>query len=256
MQIKILGAHHEESKNTRLVCFLIDNVIAVDAGNLTSDLTFQEQEKIKTIFLSHGHYDHVRGVPSFIFNNLRRSTKVFASAETLTILSSHLFDGTIYPKFTEETTFLKKPPIQLISLKPFSTVTVNKYHVLSVPINHIAGSMGFEITSKEGKKIFYTGDTGPGLSQLWNHISSQLLIMDVTFPNRLDTLAYNAHHLCPKTLKKELLEFYRIKKYCPEVILIHLSPKYQEEIKKEVKKVSKELKFTINIATEGEIIQI
>lgn len=256
MRIKFLGAHHEESKNTRLVCFLIDNVLAVDAGNLTSELTFSEQEKIKAILLSHGHYDHIRGVPSFIFNNLNRSTKVYASSQTLKILSSHLFDGVIYPKFTEKTPFLKKPPVQLKPLTPYLSLKIIEYQVLPLPINHISGSLGFEITSKNGKKIFYTGDSGPGLSVLWEKISPDFLIIDVTFPNRLNALAKNAAHLCPMTLKKELSEFYRIKKYFPQIVLIHLNPKYEEQIKKEAKKISKELNATISIACEGEILHI
>ena len=256
MRIKFLGAHHEESKNTRLTCFLIDNVLAVDAGTFTSELTFAEQEKIKDILLSHGHYDHIRGVPSFIFNNLQRSTKVYASIQTLKILTSHLFDGIIYPKFTEKTPFLKKPPLQVKILKPFSSLKIIKYNILPLPINHIPGSLGFEITSKNGKKIFYSGDTGPGLSALWKHISAEFLIIDVTFPNRLRSLAKGAAHLCPKTLKKELSEFHRIKGYIPQVVLIHLNPKYEDEIKKEIKKVSRELNCFISIACEGEILYI
>lgn len=256
MKIKFLGVHHEESKNTRLMSFLVDNVLAVDAGSLTSELTFLEQEKIKAILLSHGHYDHIRSVPSFIFNNLQRSTKVYGSNETLNILSSHLFDGVIYPKFTEPTPFLKKPPIQLIPIKPSSIITIEGYQVLSLPVNHITGSIGFEITSNTGKKIFYTGDTGSGLSTLWDHISPDLLIIDVTFPDRLSKLAKNARHLCPKLLKKELREFHQNKGYYPEIKLIHLSPKYEDEIKKEIQTVSKELKTPISIASEGEIHQI
>lgn len=69
MIIRFLGTHNAESKDTKLVSFVIDDVLAVDAGSLASELTFSEQKKIKSILLSHGHYDHIRGVPSFAFNN-------------------------------------------------------------------------------------------------------------------------------------------------------------------------------------------
>jgi L-ascorbate metabolism protein UlaG (beta-lactamase superfamily) len=58
--VKFLGTHNAESKNTRLVSFLIDDVLAVDAGSLVSELTFPEQRRIKAILLSHGHYDHIK----------------------------------------------------------------------------------------------------------------------------------------------------------------------------------------------------
>jgi len=47
MRIRFLGTHNAESKNTRLVSFLIDDVLAVDAGSLVSELTFAEQKQIK-----------------------------------------------------------------------------------------------------------------------------------------------------------------------------------------------------------------
>ena len=204
MELKFLGTHHIESKKSRLVSFVIDDIIAVDAGSLSSELSFFEQEKIKAILLSHEHYDHIREVPSFILSNLSRITNVFALPQTLKILSSHLFDGTIYPNFTEKTPFLKKPPIKLVELKPFISVDIEGYQVVALPTGHTIGAVGFEITSKDGKKIYYTGDTGPGLSDIWEHIDTLLLIIDVTFPNRFEKSAKNARHLCPKMLKKRI----------------------------------------------------
>ena len=257
MIIRFLGTHNAESKDTKLVSFLIDNVLAVDAGSLTSELTFTEQKKIKAILLSHGHYDHIRGVPAFAFNNPDHTTKVYATSNTLKILSSHLVDGVIYPQFTKKIPFfLEKPSLKYVALEPFKTVNIEGYKVFSLPVNHTINTIGFEITSKDGKKIFYTGDTGSGLSALWEHISSDLIIVDVTFPNKLENRAINSAHLCPKLLKKELIEFRRVKEYSPKVILIHLSPKYKEEIKKEVMDVAKELQLSINIAVEGEKIII
>jgi len=254
--IKFLGAHNTESKNTKLVSFLIDDILAIDAGNLTSELTFSEQKKIKAIFISHAHYDHARGVPSFAFSNPDRTTKVFATKKNLKILSSHLFDGVIYPKLNEKTPFLKKPPLKLISIKPYKSINIEGYQVSAIPVNHTIETVGFEITSKDGKKIFYTGDTGLGISNIWKYIRPLLIIADTTFPNRLEKKAKDSAHLCPKMLKKELIEFQRVKGYFPQLILIHLSPKFEDEIKKEVKEVAKDLKINISIASEGNKIII
>jgi phosphoribosyl 1,2-cyclic phosphodiesterase len=256
LNIRFLGTHHSESKNTRLASFLVDDIIAVDAGSLASELTFPEQENIKAILLSHEHYDHIKGVPSFIFSNLDQTTNVYATEQTLNILSSHLFDGKIYPKFTEKTPFLDKPPIKLITVEPFNLIEVEGYKVLTLPVTHTKGSVGYEITSKDGKKIFYTGDTGPDLSNLWEHISPDLVIIDVTFPNRMEKTAKNASHLCPKMLKNELESFNKEKGYFPKVLIIHLSPEFEEEIKKEVKVVEKELGISIGIAREGQKLTI
>ena len=255
MKIRFLGTHNAESKDARLSSFIIDDVLAVDAGNLASELTFSEQEKIKAILLTHGHYDHIRGIPAFAFNNPDHTTKVYATSQTFKILSSHLVDGIIYPKFTIKIPFfLEKPSLEFVEVDTFETMKILGYDVLPLPVNHTIETVGFEITSKDKKKIFYTGDTGPGLLALWDHISPDFLLIDLTFPNRLENRAINSKHLCPKLLKTELKEFYRVKGYFPKVFLIHLSPKDEEEIKKEIKEVSKDLKIPINIAYENEEI--
>jgi ribonuclease BN (tRNA processing enzyme) len=251
MIIKFLGTHNAESKNTRLVSFLIDDVLAVDAGSLVSELTFPEQAKIKAILLSHGHYDHIRAVPAFAFNNSDRTTKVIGTPKTLEILSSHLIDGVVYPQFTSEASFLQKATIKLVPLESLQRQSIEGYEVMAVPVRHPLDGVGFEITSGDGKTLFYTGDTGPGLSSIWGNISPQLIITDVTWPNSLANAAKDAGHLCPEMLEKELAEFRRLKGYFPRVVIIHLSPQHEPEIEREVREVAKLLGTSIDIAHEG-----
>jgi ribonuclease BN (tRNA processing enzyme) len=252
MIIRFLGTHNAESKNTRLVSLLIDGVLAVDAGSLVSELAFKEQARIKAILLSHGHYDHIRSVPAFAFNNSDRTTKVIATPKTLEILSSHLIDGVVYPKFTSDATFLQKATIKLVPLELFNPQNIEGYEVMAVPVQHPLDGVGFEITSSDDKTLFYTGDTGPGLSSIWGDISPQLIIADVTWPNSLSTAAKDAGHLCPKMLEKELVEFRRLKGYLPRVLINHLSPHHEPEIEKEVREVATLLRTSIDIAHEGE----
>jgi ribonuclease BN (tRNA processing enzyme) len=250
--IRFLGTHNAESNNSRLPSFLIDGTLAVDAGSLASELSISEQKKIKAILLSHGHYDHIRGVPAFAFNNSDRTTKVFSAPQTLKILSSHLMDGIIYPRFAEKTPFLAKPALKLIPVEPFKMENIEGYQILAMPMNHPSDALGFEIINKDGKRVFYTGDTGPGLSSVWENISPDMLVIEVTFPNKLENISRDASHLCPKMLAKELKEFRRINDYLPNIVLIHLSPQFEKEIEEEIKEVTKELMHPISIAGEGE----
>jgi len=251
MIVRFLGTHNAESKNTRLVSLLVDDVLAIDAGSLASELTFTEQKEIRTILLSHGHYDHIRAVPAFAFNNSGHITRVFASTQTLEILSSHLMDGIIYPKFISDTSFLGHKALKLVPLEPFKPQHIEGYEITAIPVRHPAGAVGFEISSGDGKRLFYTGDTGPGLSSIWDKVSPQIVIADVTFPNSMEGLANEAGHLCPETLKKELSEFRRVKGYFPEVAAIHLCPEFESEIAEEVKEVAQRLGISIGIAHEG-----
>jgi len=142
----------------------------------------------------------------------------------------------------------------LIEIKPFDQLDIEGYKVKALPVNHIEGSVGYEIISKEGKSVFFSGDTGPSLLSIWEHISPQLLIMEVTFPNEREETAKNSGHFVPKTLKKELKEFKQVKGYVPQILLIHLTPLFEKEIKKEIEEIEKELGISINIANEGDEI--
>ena len=252
MIIRFLGTHNAESRTTRLVSFLIDDVLAVDAGSLVSELTFAEQKKIKAILLSHGHYDHIRAVPAFAFNNSDRTTKVIGTPKTLEILSSHLIDGVVYPKFTSEASFLRKAILQLVPAEPFNRQNIEGYEIRAVPVPHNLDGVGFEITSEDRKSLFYTGDTGPGLSSVWGEIAPQLIITDVTWPNSLADAAKDAGHLCSDMLREELIEFRRIKGYLPRVATIHASPQHESEIEREVREVAKLLRTSIDMVHEGD----
>ena len=256
MIIRFLGIHNAESKSTRLVSLLIDGILAVDAGSLVSELTFAEQKRVKAILLSHGHYDHLRAVPAFAFNNSDRVTKVIATPTTLDILSSHLIDGILYPEFASDVPFLRRPPLQLVQLEPFGRLDIEGYDVMAVPVQHPLEGVGFEITSKDGKTLFYTGDTGPGLSAIWSNVSPQLIIVDSTWPNRLAKAARDAGHLCPRMLKNELIEFRRIKGYLPEVAVIHMSPQHESEVVRQVREVANLLGISIHIPHGGDKLRL
>ncbi|MFO8101760.1 MAG: MBL fold metallo-hydrolase, partial [Dehalococcoidia bacterium] len=100
MKIRILGAHMFESKDTRLSSILVDDVMAVDAGGLTSALSFSEQERIEHILLTHGHYDHIRDVPAIALKNQHRTINVHAIQTTLDVLTTNMINDVVYPDFT------------------------------------------------------------------------------------------------------------------------------------------------------------
>lgn len=251
MILRFLGTHNAESISTRLASFLIDEILAVDAGSLASELSFLGQDNIRAILLSHGHYDHIRDIPTFAFANSHHMTKVFGTRRTLEILTSHLLDGLVYPKFGERTPFLEKPALELVPLTTLQPVDIEGYRVLAIPVNHPLDAVGFEITSPHGKTIFYTGDTGSGLRGVWKQVSPQLLVAELTFPNALEQFALESRHLCPNMLREELKAFRVAKGFLPRVVLTHLSPRFEEDIRSEVAAFAEVLGVSISLASEG-----
>ena len=250
MKIKILGAHSFESKDTRLSSILIDDIMAVDAGGLTSSLTFAEQERVEFILLTHGHYDHIRDVPAIALKNYHRTIDIYATESTLDVLTTHLINGTVYPKFTEWPSS-ESPALRLNSLEPYKSQTIGAYNVLAVPVRHAVPAVGYQITDSQGRSIFFSGDTGPGLLSCWEHIAPQLLIMDMHFSNKSADIAPKPGHLCPSLLGEELVSFRQIKGYLPRVVLTHLNPGVEDEIRVEAAQLARELGADINLAYEG-----
>jgi len=251
MEIRILGAHNVESANTRLTSLLVDGVLALDAGALTSSLTFAEQEKISSILLTHCHYDHIRDVPAIALNisYVRKYIKVYAQASTLDALLKHILNNIIYPNFTERPS--ESPSLKFHPLEPYKVAEVDGYKVLPLPVKHAVPAVGYQITSKEGKSFFYSGDTGPGLSSCWAHISPQLLIIDLTMPNGLEEHAIPAGHLTPRLLGEELAQFKKVKGYLPPVVVIHLATLFEDQIREETAQLAKELGAKITLGHEG-----
>jgi ribonuclease BN (tRNA processing enzyme) len=256
LRIRFLGTHTAESKNTRLVSFLIDDVLAVEAGSLTTELTFSEQKRISAILLSHGHYDHIRAIPSLAFNNSDRNIKILAIPETLKVLSFSLLNGAVYPNFADSGSYLRKSVLELCPLTFLEPVEVEDYRILPVSVRHAMPAVGFEITAKDGRRLFYTGDTGPGLSDVWQRIQPHHLIAEMTFPNCLAQMAKDTGHLCPQSLAGELAEFKRIRGYLPDCTLVHVTPQFEEEIREDVEKAAKEHELSIAFASEGDVIVV
>ncbi len=249
MNIRILGAHMFESKDTRLSSILIDDVLAVDAGGLTSALSFDEQGKVEHILLTHGHYDHIRDIPAIALKNQHRTINIHATQSTLDVLTTHLINGTLYPQFTEWPS-PEKPALKLNTMEPYSNTTVGPYEVLAIPVSHAVPAVGFQITDGEGKSIFFSGDTGPGLASCWEHIAPQILIIETAFSNKSANMAPEPGHLCPSLLGQELANFQRIKGYLPRIIITHMNPEVEDEIREEARQLARALGTEISLAYE------
>ncbi|MDD5094205.1 MAG: MBL fold metallo-hydrolase [Dehalococcoidia bacterium] len=250
MKMKFLGAHNFESTDTRLPSILIDGVMAIDAGSLTSGLSFAQQGNISSVLLTHGHYDHIRDIPLLALRNSYRTIDIYATQDTLDILETHLIDGTVYPKFTQWPS-PENPALRLHRLEPYHAENIAGYGVLPIPVSHAIPAVGFEITGKRGQKVFFSGDTGPGLSSCWEYISPSILIIETTFPNKLADIALQAMHLCPLMLGTELINFQQTKGYFPRVVLTHLNPEFEDEIRREVGQMAQKLGIDIRLAYEG-----
>ncbi len=251
MEVSFPGAHNLESAKTRCVSVLVDGIIALDAGGLTSGLSFAEQQKIEAVLLTHRHYDHIKDIPMLAMNLFLQGnrTAVYSTREVYDILSGYLLDGELYPDFRRQPE--ASPTLKFVTLSADEEIIICGYLVKSVAVNHAVPTCGYEVTSPDGKTLFYSGDTGPGLDSCWQKISPQLLVIEVTSPNRFRDFGLETGHLTPDMLRQELVGFRELKGYLPRIVLVHMNPYLEEEIAREVAVVSRELDAEIVLASEG-----
>jgi ribonuclease BN (tRNA processing enzyme) len=257
MKIEILGAHNTETDTFRLPCLLVDNEIALDAGGLTSSLEMERQQGIKAVLLTHHHFDHTKDLIMLGANDsLPPSTvDVYGLRDTLEVAYLYLMDGRMYRDYTQWPS-IEQPRLRLKPIAPFQKVLIQNHEIVPVPVSHSVPTTGYLVKAENGKSIFYTGDTGNGLSECWERINPDVLFIEVTGLNRMEAEMVRLRHLTPEMLVEELGQFRRVKGYLPRVIITHISALLEDELRGEISDAGKVLEMELEVGYEGLTIDL
>ena len=155
VKITFLGGVGEIGKNMTAFEYK-DEIIILDAGLtfpgedlpgvdiVVPDITYlvQNKEKIKAIILTHGHEDHIGGLP-FLLNEI--NVPVYGSKLTLGLVENKLKE---YPKIK----------YKLVAVKPRNLLKIGSFAIEFINVSHsIAGSLAVAINTPVGT-IVHTGD--------------------------------------------------------------------------------------------------
>jgi HD-GYP domain-containing protein (c-di-GMP phosphodiesterase class II) len=255
--IKILGASGSKAKNENTTSFQIFKDIVIDAGNVLNSLG-NEAKDINHIFLTHSHADHITDLPFIIetyFETRVTPLTIYALEETIEILQKHSFNDAIWPDFTK-IKLIKSDKYSLI-LKPIKLneiIKIDNYIVKAIHANHIPGSCGFVVTKKD-QSFIISGDThiNPVIwDEINNNKSIKSLIIECSFPDKLESLAKLTKHLTPSLIAKELEN---LKRKDISIFFYHLKPTYKKELLRDIKK-HKLLNFHGKVLREGDVIHV
>lgn len=233
MKLRVLGSAGAEFPDFRPPAFLIDEHLLLDAGTIGAVLTEEEQWRIQHLFITHSHLDHIRGIPALadniIIKNLNHTVTVHSIQAVLSAMQNHLFNNIIWPDFTVLPS-VENPVIAFNAIDTGIDYIVSDYRIRAIAVNHTVPAVGYRIC-QGATTLLYSGDTGP-TEELWQYASGiDALIVEVSFPNAMESMALLTKHLTSSLLKIELEKIEHLPK---RIFITHPKPQYVDIIRSEV----------------------
>jgi len=239
MKIRILGCYGAETPGYKTTCFMINDSSLVDAGTITSVLSPKEQSKIKNIFITHSHIDHVKDIP-LLADNLAgekdHTVNIFSIGEVLDILRNNLFNNKLWPDFSVIPT-KERPVLRFNEVTPGIPFLVDGLKVTAVEVNHTVPTIGYLIDDGRGA-VAISGDTGP-TERFWDAVNNapnvKGLFLETSFPNEMADIAGLSLHLTPEMAVGEVN---KLRNKDIPVYLYHLKPNYLDVLQKELSRIN------------------
>jgi ribonuclease BN (tRNA processing enzyme) len=240
MKLRILGCSGGQVPGQNLSSYLVNDSLLVDAGSATSTLTLRAQQKIRNVLITHVHLDHVMGLATIadnLYGNCESTVNVWGINEVISGLKSSLFNDTIWPDFTQITGDSQAwPVIRFQDMPEGEPIPIGNATVTAVRVNHIVPSVAFFVEN-QNKTLLLVGDTGP-TARVWaiarRKKNLRAVVLEASFPNRLQEIADMSRHLTPRTLAAEAA---KLKRPAVPILVTHMKPQFREEIIRELKKI-------------------
>lgn len=237
-KITVLGAYGGRGANQGTTSFQLNKSVVIDAGNILNPLG-KKARKIDHIFLSHCHLDHIIDIPFLIdafFAYRKEPLYIHALPQTIASLKKHILNWEIWPDFNDiDLLGQKEKSIVFNEIELDREYSVDGLRLKPIETNHTVPSCGYVVTKKE-KKALLTLDTHL-CDRIWDEINGDFdintLIIEASFPSRLNKLAEMSGHLTPELLAGELKKIKRDKPL--NIYINHLKPDFKDEISQEIK---------------------
>lgn len=199
MKIRVLGCAGTVSTESKTSAFLINDRILLDGGTICSSLTSKEIKTVKNVFISHPHFDHIKGLPSLaeslIFMEEPAPVTVHASEVAIESIRQHIMNGVIWPDFSKLPTE-NAPVIKYNCLREGVPVNLEGLSIAPYFLYHNYSDFGYLID--DGKSsLLYTSDIGPDAELCTNGRVPDSMIIEVSFPNEKEEFALRTGHLTP-----------------------------------------------------------
>jgi cAMP phosphodiesterase len=202
----------------------VDDEWLIDAGTGVCDLSLPQMRRIRHVFITHSHLDHVCGLAFMVdnlFDSIDQPIQVHCTPETQKILRDHLFNWKIWPDFFVLPS-AENPIIRFDPLQPADTFQVGQRCISPFEVLHTVPAVGYVVRDDDGVFAF-SGDACDSPS-LWEALNAlprlDTLMIEVAFPNHAKALALASKHFTPELLAAALKQL----KHRPKLLLSHHKP--------------------------------
>jgi ribonuclease BN (tRNA processing enzyme) len=225
MNVRVLGCSGGIGGYLSTTSLLVDDDILIDGGTGIGELSRAEMARIRHIFVTHSHLDHVAGIPMLldsVFDQTRgEPVTLHARRETLQTLQDNIFNWQVWPDFTCLPA-RDRPVLRLQAMSPGETVVLDGRRIEMIGVNHSVPGAGFRMQNGGGSFAF-SGDTTSN-DEFWfalnRHEGLDLLIVESAFADEDMDLSMRARHYCPKLLADDLKKL----RHRPRLYITHLKP--------------------------------
>jgi len=255
MRIRVLGCSGGIGAGAQTSAMLVDNDVLIDAGTGIGDLELDDLDSIRHVFLTHAHLDHIAGLPMLadrVFDeNFEVPLTVYAREETLRAVQDHLFNDVIWPDFSRLPT-PENPMLRYRVCSPGDTVTIGHRDFYAIDVMHSVPSLGFTVQNSGGA-FAVSGDTKTN-ETLWPVLNAcddlRVLVIEVSFPDEMESLAIESGHYTPRSLTDDLKRL----RHEPEIWLTGMKPGEEDRIFEQVRKAAPDK--NIQMLSRGTILTV
>lgn len=234
MRVRILGCSGGIGGGRHTTSFLVDDDILIDAGSGVTRLELDAMARIRHLFITHAHLDHILALPPLLDSvGVERAEPLWVHAlpEVIETLRAHLFNWQIWPDFTHVPT-PERPSMSYVPVAIGESVRLDGREITAIPASHGRPAVGYRLRGATASLIF-SGDTAShdALYEVANATDDLAhLIVETSFPNVLRHIADISGHYCPATVLPDLV---RLKPGVP-VWITHLKPGGEDAIMAEL----------------------
>jgi ribonuclease BN (tRNA processing enzyme) len=210
--------------------YVIDEIIAVDAGGLGFQGDLAAQSRVEHVFLTHSHLDHIASLPMFletVYRSSDRCVTVYASNDTLACLRRDLFNDRLWPDFIAMSE-RGIPFLKIEVLESGRPVEVAGLRLTPIPVDHVVPTFGF-LVEAPGVALAIPSDTGP-TALFWAIAGAaadlKAVFLDASFPDCMEDVALASKHLTPRMFAAESAKLARP----VPIFAVHIKPRYYDTV--------------------------